>query len=77
MLIPGVSDEHLARQHWNNGGGRGSLGYRHLPSGISVSRPCRPGVPVSVIDAELLAELGERLRAEGLPAERSRPGAGA
>jgi hypothetical protein len=31
-----------------------------------VHRPCPPGVSVHAVDAELLAELGERLRAEGL-----------
>ena len=66
MMIPGAPDEHLERLHWNEGGGRGSLGYRHLPSGILVSRTCRADVPVRVTDAELQAELAERLRAEGL-----------
>ena len=70
MLIPGVPDEDLARQHWREGGGRGTLGYRHLPSGISVSRQCPPGVPVAVVDAELLAELAERLRDEWAGAGR-------
>ena len=74
MLIPGVPDEHLVRQHWRDGGGRGSLGYRHLPSGISVSRQCPPGVPVSVVDADLLAELAARLRDEGSVAARGESG---
>ena len=64
MSIPGVPDEDLMRRHRRYGGGRGALGYRHLPSGISVSRDCPPGVSVSVIDAELLAELAERLRVD-------------
>jgi hypothetical protein len=66
MVLPGIPDEHLARLHWNEGGGRGSLAYRHLPSGITVRRDCPPGVPVHSIDAELLAELAESLRSEGL-----------
>jgi hypothetical protein len=74
MLIPGVPDEHLARQHWREGGGRGALGYRHLPSGISISRQCPPGVPVAVVDAELLAELAERLRGEWIGAGREESG---
>lgn len=73
MLIPGVPDEHLAMQHWNDGGGHGTLGYRHLPSGISVSRLCPPTVRLSVINAELLAELAERLRAEGWGAGQNDP----
>jgi hypothetical protein len=66
VRIPGVPDGHLVRQHWNLGGGRGILEYRHLPSGISVCRPCPAGVPLQVIDTGLLAELGERLQAEGI-----------
>lgn len=62
---PDVPDEHLARHHWNDGGGRGSLGYTHLPSGIKVWRQCPPGVPVHIVDAELRAELAERLRSDG------------
>lgn len=65
MLIPGIPDEHLARLHWNNGSGRGILGYRHLPSGIFVTRPCPEGMPVMLINAELLVELEERLKSEG------------
>ena len=66
MSIPGIDDKDLQRQHWRFDGGHSSLGYRHLPSGVSVYRECRPGVPVRVIDAELLAELEEQLRLQGL-----------
>jgi hypothetical protein len=75
MRIPGVADEDLVRLHWRGGGGRGSLGYRHLPSGISVYRECAPGVPVRAIDTELLIELQEALRSQGLlpPATAANP----
>ncbi len=66
MRIPGVSDDHLERSHWNLGGGRGALGYRHQPSGISVYRECPAEVPVRVVDAELLFILQEELRSRGL-----------
>jgi hypothetical protein len=66
MRIPGVPDEHLERNHWNLGGGRGALGYRHQPSGTSVYRECPAQVPVQVVDAELLFELQEELRTRGL-----------
>jgi hypothetical protein len=66
MSIPGIDDKDLQRQHWRDGDGRGALGYRHLPSGVSVYRECGPGVPLRVIDAELLAELEEQLRLQGL-----------
>jgi hypothetical protein len=65
MMIIGVPDEQLARTHWRHGGGRGALGYRHIPSGISVYRECPAGVPVQAIDAELLIELQEALRSRG------------
>jgi hypothetical protein len=75
MRIPGVDDEDLERLHWRHGGGRGALGYRHLPSGISVYRECPPGVPVRAIDTELLVELQEALRSRGLlpPAAPANP----
>jgi hypothetical protein len=70
MCIPGIDVKHLERQHWCYAGGRGALGYRHLPSGGLVLHECPPGVPVRVIDAELLAELQEKLRLRGvLPGE--------
>lgn len=66
MIMPGIPDEHLARHHWRGGGGRGSIGYTHRPSGISVSRECSAGVSVHAIDAELLIELREALRSRGI-----------
>jgi hypothetical protein len=66
MSIPGVPDEHLARTHWRHGGGRGALGYVHLPTGISVYRECSPGASVHAVDAELLIELREALRSRGI-----------
>ena len=65
MLIPGVPDEHLEWFHGNYGRGKGAVGYRHLPSGIVVSRKCPPDVPVLQIGEELLAELKEKLRQGG------------
>lgn len=66
MSIPGIPDEDLARHHWRGGGGRGTIGYTHRPSGISVSRECSAGVSVHAIDLELLIELGEELRSRGI-----------
>jgi hypothetical protein len=57
MLIPGVPEEDLERLHWNYGGGRGAVGYRHIPSGITVARECSPDVPNSFFDREALTEL--------------------
>jgi hypothetical protein len=73
MHIPGVPDEHVERLHSNRGSGRGTLGYRHWPSGITVHRDCLVGASIHTIDADLLAELGERLRAEGLLAAAGEP----
>ena len=66
MGLPGVPDDHLERLHWREGGGRASLGYWHRPSGITVRSRCPPGVSLHALDVELLAQLGEKLRAEGL-----------
>lgn len=70
--MEGILDEHLARYHWNYGNGRGALGYRHLPSGVSVYRDCAPAVPVRGIDAELLIELQEELRSRGILSSETR-----
>lgn len=66
MLIAGIPDEHIERLHWNLGGGRGALGYRHRPSGIEVSRECRPGVAVLEIDQEVLADFKKTLKSAGI-----------
>jgi hypothetical protein len=66
MLIDGVDDEQLERLHWNLGGGRGILGIRHVPSGISVSRECPPKVPVRQFMEELVGELREQLKQAGV-----------
>jgi hypothetical protein len=52
--------------HRNSGGGRGALRIRHLPSGVSLFRECPPGVPVTRFHLEMLAELGQKLKAQGL-----------
>jgi hypothetical protein len=64
MLIPGVPDNELERLHWNYGGGRGAIGLRHKPSGITVCRECLPDVPVSQLAEQLKAELEDKLRNE-------------
>jgi hypothetical protein len=66
MLIPGIPDQDLERIHWRYGGGRGAAGYRHLPSGITVTRECPPTVSVRRVYTELLAELERVLREQGL-----------
>jgi len=66
MRIPGVPDEHLEWFHENYGHGKGTVGYRHLPSGITVSRTCLPDIALSRLDRELVAELHEKLRERGL-----------
>src|SRR5262249_36911054 len=66
MTIPGVPDEDLLRLHWNYGGGRGAVGYRHIPSGITVARDCLPDVPTRQFYEEALAELERQLRERGL-----------
>jgi hypothetical protein len=63
--IAGLPDNQLERIHWNYGGGRGALGYRHLPSGITVIRECS-AVPVVQVEEQLRAELKERLQSAGL-----------
>jgi hypothetical protein len=75
MGVPGVADEDLERLHWNRGDGRGTIEYRHRPSGIVVSRECPRGVPVRVIDEELRVELQEALQSRGLlpPGAAARP----
>jgi hypothetical protein len=65
-LTPGIPDEHLERIHWNYGGGKGALGFRHIPSGITVARECPRGVPIVDIDRELQAELKEKLLRAGI-----------
>jgi len=71
MLVLGVPDSELEWLHWNVGRGRGSLGLRHIPSGITVSGECFPDVPVSQIMQGLAAELHQKLRSTGLIAEHS------
>jgi hypothetical protein len=62
----GVPDHDLAILHWRDPGGRGSLGARHTPSGITVTRECRPGTPVRIILQEVLTNLEVRLRCAGI-----------
>ena len=66
MHIPGMPDEDLVRLHWNYGGGRGTVGYRHIPSGIMVTRECLPDVPVRLFYQEALTELERILREKHL-----------
>ena len=61
MAIAGVRDEDLVRFHSRSGGGRGELGYRHLPTGIVVCRPTCPDTPVVELDRALQVELRDRL----------------
>jgi hypothetical protein len=66
MLIPGIPDEHLVRVHGNYGRGKGGeLAYKHLPSGIMVSRVYSPDVSSWQLGEELLAELKEKLKRAG------------
>lgn len=76
MLIPGVPDEDLERLHWNDGGGRGAAGYRHVPSGITVARECLPDIPTRHFYEEALAELERMLRERGLVSSNGGNGAG-
>ena len=66
MRIPGVQDNELCRLHWNYGKGRGALGLRHEPSGLTVFRECTPGIPVLQIMRELESELRTKLQNAGL-----------
>ena len=66
MRIPGVQDNELCRLHRNYGKGRGALGLRHEPSGLTVFRECTPGVPVLQIMRELESELRTKLQNAGL-----------
>jgi hypothetical protein len=66
VLIPGVPDHKLEQLHWNHGGGEGTLGDRHVPSGITVSKETPSDRPVWVAYQELAAELKERLAAAGV-----------
>jgi uncharacterized protein (TIGR02996 family) len=65
-LVPGIPDEDVLRMHWNYGGGRGAVGYRHVPSGITVGRDCPPHVPIRQVDKEALAEFIQVLRERGI-----------
>jgi hypothetical protein len=65
MLIPGIPDEELEELHWNYGGGRGAAGYRHVPSGITVTRECLPDAPTRHAYEAALAELEHALREQG------------
>ena len=62
MLIPGIPHGDLERIHFNNGHGKSSLAYKHVPSGIMVSCKCSPGIPVIHICRTLLSELEEQLK---------------
>jgi hypothetical protein len=64
--IPGIPDDEIERLHWNFGGGKGTIGFRHVPSGITVHRECPPGVPLAVVQNEVLAEFVKRLCSAGL-----------
>jgi hypothetical protein len=65
FAIPGVTDEDLERIHFRHFGGRGSGGFRHLPSGITVIREFPPTEPVRRTYEEALAELERVLREQG------------
>jgi hypothetical protein len=65
MLIAGIPDADLERIHWRYGGGRGAVGYRHVPSGITAVRECLD-LPVRHYCAEALTELERKLREQGL-----------
>jgi mannose-6-phosphate isomerase-like protein (cupin superfamily) len=66
LRIPGIPDDELLRQHWRGAhGSDGALGYTHRPTGISVRRDC-DARPVRLIDEDLLRELAELLRANGV-----------
>jgi hypothetical protein len=53
--------EALRGLHWNSGG-RGAIGYRHVPSDITVICECLPDVPVRHFYEEALAEFPRQLR---------------
>lgn len=65
MPIPGIPDNQLEHLHWNYSNGRGAVGLRHLPSGITVSRECLPDTSVWQVMQELEAELKEALQRAG------------
>jgi hypothetical protein len=65
MLIPGVPDNELELLHWNYGGGRGAVGLRHTPSGITVYRECLPNTCVWQQIRTLKVELEDKLRIMG------------
>lgn len=50
----------------NYGGGRGAVGYRHVPSGITVGRECPPNVPIRQVGKEARAEFIQVLRERGI-----------
>jgi hypothetical protein len=77
MLIPGIPVADLERIHWRHGGGRGTVGFRHKPSGITVERECPSDVPVRCCDEAALAQLVRELRERGLLADRAQTSAGA
>jgi hypothetical protein len=65
--MPGIPDDELVRLHWNHGRGEGSsVGLRHRPSGITVTRECAPNAHVHEIAQELIVELSDKLRTAGL-----------
>jgi hypothetical protein len=77
MLIPGIPDADLMRLHWNYGGGRAAVGYRHVPSGILAARECQPDFPARHSYAAALAELERVLRERGFLPKGEVTGAGA
>jgi hypothetical protein len=66
MRIDGVPDYEMERFHWNNGHGKGAIGLRHKPSGITVTRECPSDVPVLRLEEELWVELKVKLEAAGV-----------
>lgn len=65
-LIVGVPNADLEIIHWNyGGGGRGAVGIRHVPSGITAVRECLE-LPVRHYRDEALAELERELRQQHL-----------
>jgi hypothetical protein len=66
MLINGIPDSDLALIHWRGRGGKGELGIRHTPSGITVTRECPPDMPVLKVREALLDDLEVQLRREGI-----------
>jgi hypothetical protein len=67
MIIPGIPDDQLERNHCYKGPSKGGeCALKHLPSGIIAGGPKPPEMTIHQFNRQLIAELTMKLKAAGI-----------